>query len=227
MAASAGWGESRAALARRLSALARRAGPRCTRGVQGLEPITLEGEHVRLEPLSRSHHAGLCRAIEDGELWTLHVTLVPHPRDVPQFIEQALAAQARGEELAFATIDRASGAVAGSTRFMKANLANKRVEIGFTFLAGSFQRTSINTEAKLLMLTHAFERLGLNRVEFLTDLLNTRSRAAIARLGASQEGVLRQHMVMRDGRVRDSVIFSITASEWPELKLRLACRLTR
>jgi RimJ/RimL family protein N-acetyltransferase len=110
---------------------------------------------------------------------------------------------------------------------MKANLPNKRVEIGFTFLASSFQRTPINTEAKLLMLTHAFERLGLNRVEFLTDLLNTRSRAAIARLGASQEGVLRQHMVMRDGRVRDSVIFSITAAEWPELKPQLASKLSR
>jgi RimJ/RimL family protein N-acetyltransferase len=195
--------------------------------VQRLEPITLEGEHVRLEPLTPSHHDGLCRAITDGELWTLHVTLVPHPRDLPQFIEQALAAQERGEELAFATIDRASGALAGSTRFMKANLPNKRVEIGFTFLARSFQRTAINSEAKLLMLTHAFERLGLNRVEFLTDLLNTRSRAAIARLGASQEGVLRQHMVMRDGRVRDSVIFSITAAEWPELKSQLASKLAR
>src|SRR6185436_14956258 len=109
--------------------------------------------------------------------------------------------------------DRASGELAGSTRFMAVRLPFKRLEIGFTFLARSFQRTALNTEAKLLMLTHAFERLGLNRVEFLTDVLNTRSRAAIARLGATQEGVLRQHMVMRDGRVRDTVIFSITAPE--------------
>lgn len=195
--------------------------------MQRLDPITLEGDHVRLEPLAPAHHDGLCRAIADGELWNLHVTLVPHPRDVPQFIQQALAAHERGEELAFATIDRASGALAGSTRFMKVHLPFKRVEIGFTFLAGSFQRTALNTEAKLLMLAHAFERLGLNRVEFLTDALNTRSRAAIARLGATQEGVLRQHMVMRDGRVRDSVIFGITAPEWPALKPRLAAKLAR
>jgi RimJ/RimL family protein N-acetyltransferase len=207
--------------------LARNGAARCTAGVQILEPITLEGAHVRLEPLSPAHHDGLCRAIEDGELWDLHVTLVPHPRDVPQFIEQALAAHARGEELAFATIDRATGALAGSTRFMKAHLPFKRVEIGFTFLARSFQRTALNSEAKLLMLAHAFERLGLNRVEFLTDVLNSRSRAAIARLGATQEGVLRQHMVMRDGRVRDSVIFSITAPEWPALKQQLAEKLAR
>ena len=193
--------------------------------MQSLSPIVLQGEHVRLEPLAPSHHDGLCAAIQDGELWTLHVTLVPHPRDVPQFIAQALEAHARGEELAFATIDLASGAIAGSTRFMKANLPNRRVEIGFTFLASKFQRTHVNSEAKLLMLSHAFEQLQLNRVELLTDVLNTRSRSAIARLGASQEGVLRQHMVMRDGRIRDSVIYSITAPEWPALKQRLAARL--
>jgi RimJ/RimL family protein N-acetyltransferase len=193
--------------------------------MQRLEATTLRGRFVRLEPLAHEHLPGLCAAIEDGELWNLHVTLVPHPRDVPQFIELAREAQEKGEELAFATIDLASGKVAGSTRFMKVNLPNKRLEIGFTFLGQAWQRTRINTEAKLLMLTHAFEQLALNRVEFLTDVLNTRSRNAISRLGATQEGILRQHMVMRDGRVRDSVLFSITAPEWSALKRELLGKL--
>jgi RimJ/RimL family protein N-acetyltransferase len=191
-----------------------------------LESQSLNGQFVRLEPLSPAHQPGLCEAIADGELWNLHVTLVPHPRDVPRFIDDALQAHARGEELAFATIDAASGRVIGSTRFMKFTPLHRRVEIGFTFLARSFQRTRANSEAKLLMLSHAFERLGLNRVELLTDFLNDTSRAAIARLGARQEGVLRSHMVMRDGRVRDSVIFSIVAPEWPELKRALQQKLT-
>jgi RimJ/RimL family protein N-acetyltransferase len=186
---------------------------------------TLQGRFVRLEPLSRVHERALSEAISDGELWNLHVTLVPHARDVGRFIDDALAAYARGEELAFATIELGSGRVAGSTRFMKINLPHKRVEIGFTFLARSFQRTRLNTEAKQLMLAHAFEVLQLNRVEFLTDVLNATSRAAIARLGATQEGVLRQHMIMRDGRIRDSVLFSIIAPEWPALKRALTEKL--
>ncbi len=169
------------------------------------EPVVLRGKHVRLEPLSEKHKDGLCRAISDGELWNLFVTLVPHVNDIDGFFQNAFTAHESGDGLAFATIDEATNKVAGSTRFMKAHLPYKRVEIGFTFLGKSFQRTKINTEAKLLMLTHAFEALSLNRVELLTDYLNTKSRNAILRLGAKQEGVLRNHMVMPDGRVRDSV----------------------
>jgi RimJ/RimL family protein N-acetyltransferase len=192
-----------------------------------LRPVVLEGEHVRLEPLEQRHHDGLCEAVRDGELWNLQVTLVPHPRDVAGFVEQALQARAAGDQLAFATVDTATGRVAGSTRFMAVNLPYRRLEIGFTFLGRSWQRTAANTEAKLLMLTHAFEELGLNRVEFLTDFRNDTSRAAIARLGATQEGVLRSHMVMRDGFVRDSVLFSITAAEWPAARQRLVAALAR
>jgi RimJ/RimL family protein N-acetyltransferase len=167
----------------------------------------------------------LCAAVTDGELWKLAVTLVPHPHDVPAFIEDALAARARAEQLAFATIELATGRVAGSTRYMKVDLANKRLEVGFTFLGHSWQRSAVNTEAKLLMTTHAFEVLQLNRVELLTDSRNAVSRAAIARLGATQEGILRQHMVMRDGYVRDSVVFSLVAAEWPEAKAALLRKL--
>lgn len=189
------------------------------------EPVVLRGKHVRLEPLSEKHKGGLCRAISDGELWSLFVTLVPHVNDIDGFFRNAFAAHEAGDGLAFATIDEATNQVAGSTRFMKANLPYKRVEIGFTFLGKSFQRTKINTEAKLLMLTHAFEALGLNRVELLTDYLNTKSRNAILRLGAKQEGVLRNHMVMPNGRVRDSVLFSIISSEWPGVKQNLEYKL--
>lgn len=185
------------------------------------DKVALEGEHVRLEPLAEHHIEGLAHAIADGELWKLFVTMVPHVDDVDQFVRNAANAHKNGDGLAFATIDKASGKVAGSTRFMKADLRNKRVEIGFTFLAQSFQKTKINTEAKLLMLTHGFETLGLNRVEFITDYLNRNSCNAILRLGAKQEGILRNHMAMADGRVRDSVMFSILKNEWPGVKQNL------
>jgi N-acetyltransferase len=189
------------------------------------EPVTLEGNHVRLEPLHPQHRDGLAAAIRDGELWKLFVTRVPHPDELDEFYSGAAAGWAAG--LAFATIDRASGAVIGSTRFMQANLRNKRAEIGFTFLARSHQRTHANTEAKLLMLTHAFDVLQLNRVEFLTDFLNNASRSAIERLGARQEGILRSHMVMADGRVRDSVLFSIVRGDWPGVQQKLRHLLSR
>ena len=190
-----------------------------------LKPVTLQGQTVRLEPLNDHHHDGLCHAIRDGRLWELFVTLVPHPDQVEAFIAQALADMSAGVSLAFATIDARSEQVIGSTRFMKADLPNKRVEIGFTFIAASYQKTAVNTEAKLLMLAHAFESLGFNRVELLTDFLNANSRRAILRLGAKEEGVLRNHMVMPDGRVRDSVIYSIIANEWPGVKMNLLSRL--
>ena len=191
------------------------------------EKVILEGEHVRLEPISESHRDELIEAITDGELWNLFVTLVPRVEGIDQFIENAISAYDSEDGLAFATIDKVSGRVVGSTRFMKANLANKRVEIGFTFIAKSYQKTMINTEAKLLMMTHAFETLQLNRIEFLTDYLNHTSRNAILRLGAKEEGILRNHMVMPDGRVRDSVLFSITNNEWAGIKQNLSYKLNR
>jgi RimJ/RimL family protein N-acetyltransferase len=189
------------------------------------EEVTLEGENVRLEPLSERHIEGLCRAISDGELWKLFVTLVPHINDIGEFFKNARLAHQTGDGLVFATIDKTTDQVAGSTRFMKASGPNKRVEIGFTFIAKSLQKTKINTEAKLLMLTYAFEVLGLNRVELLTDYLNSTSRNAILRLGAKEEGVLRNHMVMPNGRVRDSVIFSIIKNEWAGVKQNLQHKL--
>ena len=191
------------------------------------EPVVLEGNHVRLEPLDERHKDGLCRAISDGELWNLFVTIVPHPDDIDRFLANAQSAHERGDGLTFATIDkRSDDQVAGSTRFMNTDIPNKRVEIGFTFLGKTWQRSPINTEAKLLMLTHAFETLGLNRVELRTDYLNTASRQAILRLGAKEEGVLRNHMVMSDGRIRDTVVFSILKNEWPGVKQNLTYKLT-
>src|SRR5690606_6049058 len=190
-----------------------------------LEKVTLEGRHVRLEPLSADHQQGLYQAISDGALWELFVTLVPHTDQLPQFYEKAQADFLAGDGLTFATIDKESGHVAGSTRFMRASMPNKRIEIGFTFLGKAWQKTHINTEAKLLMLEHAFEHLGMNRVELLTDYLNANTRRAILRLGAREEGVLRSHMIMPDGRVRDSVIFSIIRHEWPGVRQNLSHKL--
>lgn len=192
-----------------------------------LQKVVLEERNVRLEPLSTDHASGLAEAIRDGELWMLGVTLVPHPNDLEAFLQAADKAFAAGKELAFAIIDKASGAIAGSTRFRCFDPAHKRVEIGFTFLGGSWQRTRVNTAAKYLMLEHAFETWGFNRVELLTDALNTKSRAAIARLGAKEEGVLRSHMVMRDGRIRDSVCFSLVGDEWASAKQELERKLAR
>jgi len=190
-----------------------------------IEAVTLEGKFVRLEPLSIKHKDGLCQAISDGELWQLYVTLVPHPDNIDAFFSKAQEAFEVGDGLAFATIDKNTNQIAGSTRFMKANLPNKRIEIGFTFLGKSWQKTRINTEAKLLMLSHAFETLALNRVELLTDYLNNTSRQAILRLGAKEEGILRNHMIMPDGRVRDSVLYSIIENEWPGIKQHLSRKL--
>lgn len=191
-----------------------------------LEKVSLVGRYVRLEPLSEVHREELIEAISDGELWNLFVTLVPRVDGIDEFIANAISAHDNGDGLAFATIDKASGRVVGSTRFMKANLPNKRLEIGFTFIAQSYQKTMINTEAKLLMLTHAFDVMALNRVEFITDYLNHTSRNAILRLGAKQEGIMRNHMIMPDGRVRDSVLFSITNYDWTGIKQNLTYKLS-
>jgi RimJ/RimL family protein N-acetyltransferase len=189
------------------------------------EAQPLEGRFVRLEPLADHHKEGLRAAILDGELWKLYVTLVPHPDEMDVFFKNAATAFETGDGIAFATIDKSTGKVAGSTRFMKANLPNKRAEIGFTFLGKTWQKTRVNTEAKLLMLSHAFDVMKLNRVEFLTDYFNNTSRNAILRLGAKQEGILRNHMVMPNGRVRDSVLYSIIAHEWTGVKQHLEYKL--
>jgi RimJ/RimL family protein N-acetyltransferase len=190
-----------------------------------IQRTVLAGAKVRLEPLAATHLSGLAAAIADGALWEIPVTTVPRPEDLPKYFNAAEAAFASGKELPFATIDAKSGAVVGSTRFRCIEIAHRRVEIGATFIARSWQRTHINTEAKYLMLCHAFEHWGCNRVEFMTDVLNIRSREAIARLGARQEGILRSHMVMRDGRIRDSVLFSITSREWPQVRQVLEQKL--
>lgn len=186
-----------------------------------IEKVTLEGHHVRLEPLEQRHLPGLRLAIEDGKLWEIPVTFVPHPDDLPNFLDAAETGFRAGTELAFAAVDRQTGQVAGSTRFRCIEATHRRLEIGFTFLAASTQRTHVNTEAKYLMLCHAFEALGCNRVELLTDERNTKSRNAIQRIGAKEEGVLRNHMVMRDGFIRNSVMYSITSNEWPSIKAAL------
>ena len=192
-----------------------------------LDSVTLEGGLVRLEPLEKTHKEGLCRAIQSGSLWALHVTKVPHPDNIDEFLEAAKQHHQSGGGLAFATIEKATNTVVGSTRFMDLELTDKRVEIGYTFIGEQWQKTRINTEAKLLMLSHAFETLNLNRVAFLTDFLNNKSRNAILGLGAKEEGVLRNHKIMPSGRVRDSVIFSILKNEWPGVKEHLLWKLSR
>ena len=190
--------------------------------------MTLRGPRVRLEPLdAERHRAGLEAAIADGDLSSLWVTTVPRPDQMDELFGGAEAGFAAGQELAFATIDAETGRIAGSTRFMAIDPVHRRVEIGATFLAAGYQRTHVNTEAKLLMLGHAFDDWCVNRVELLTDALNERSRAAIVRIGAQPEGILRAHKLMPDGRIRDSAIYSIARPEWPGVQAALADRLRR
>ncbi len=192
-----------------------------------VEPVTLEGRFVRMEPLSITHVDALTAVGLDPDLWTWIPTAVRTPEDMREYVEIALNDQAAGRCLPFVTIERATGTVVGSSRFAAIDTANRRVEIGWTWIGRPWQRTSVNTEAKLLMLTHAFERWGCIRVELKTDRLNERSRTAIARLGAVEEGIFRRHMITASGRVRDTVYFSILDSEWPTVQARLSARLDR
>ena len=192
-----------------------------------VSPVTLEGQDTRLEPLTSAHQEALIVAAGDGELWNSTVTVVPTRETMAEYIDAALQAQARGSELPFVIIRKSSGEVVGTTRFYEIESKDQRVAIGYTWLSRGAQRTAINTEAKLLLPTHAFECWQCNRVEFITDVLNEQSRAAILRLGAKQEGILRSHMIMPGGRIRDSVCFSIIAAEWPEVKARLAAKLEK
>jgi RimJ/RimL family protein N-acetyltransferase len=189
-------------------------------------PPSLRGEHVSLEALTLAHADGLRDAASDGELWTLWYTSVPAPDQVESYIQTALSMQAQGRALPFVVRD-ARGDIVGSTRFGNVERTHRRVEIGWTWYAKRVQRTALNTEAKCLLLGYAFETLECIAVEFRTHWHNLASRAAIARLGAKQDGVLRNHMLMPDGGVRDSVVFSIIASEWPAVKQGLEYRLRR
>ena len=189
-----------------------------------IEPVTLAGQRVRLEPLSAAHIAPLVKVGLDPDLrrWTV---IAATAEEMRRYVETALAEQSAKESLPFATIDTASGTVAGSTRFCYIEPEHRRLEIGWTWIARPWQRTAMNTEAKYLMLRHAFEVFGCIRVEFITDVLNERSRAALLRIGAKQEGILRHHMIMSSGRIRDTVCFSIIDSEWPAVKGMLEERL--
>lgn len=191
-----------------------------------IEPVTLEGKHVRLEPLALAHDAGLCEVGLDPEIWRWMPQLIATPEDMRAFIEAAMKAQAEGAALPFATVEKASGKPVGSTRFFNFDRAHRRGEIGWTWIAPPRQRTVVNTEAKYLMLRHAFENWGCIRVEFKTDSLNERSRAALLRLGAKEEGTFRNHMIMPSGRIRHSVYYSIIDPEWPEVKAHLERKLS-
>ena len=190
-----------------------------------LSPLTLRGRHVRLEPLGMEHVDLLAPVAGDRELWRLTREDASTPEALRAYIGRALDAQAEGSALPFAIIEQDTGQAIGSTRFGNYAAADRRIEIGWTWVGRPWQRTAVNTEVKLLLLTHAFETLGLRRVELKTDVLNERSRNAILRLGATQEGIFREHMVTESGRIRDSVWFSILAREWQAVKARLTAAL--
>jgi RimJ/RimL family protein N-acetyltransferase len=191
-----------------------------------VEPVTLRGRRVRLEPLSIDHVESLCRVGLEPDLWRWIPTAVSTAEEMHAYVASALEEQRRGVSLPFAIVEQGSNLVIGSTRYANIEPADRRIEIGWTWLTSTHQRTGANTEAKLLLLTHAFEALGAIRVEFKTDALNQVSRRAILRLGAVKEGRFRKHRITASGRVRDTVYFSIIDTEWPEIKARLA-RLLR
>ena len=184
-------------------------------------PVTLAGEHVRLEPLS-IHHAGpLARVGLDPELWRLQPAPIETEEDMRRYVASALDDEQRGVSLPFAILDRTTQQVIGSTRYMEITPQHRRLEIGSTWFTPSFQRTGANTETKFLMLTHAFETMGVIRVVFKTEVLNQKSRAALERIGAVEEGTFRQHLIADSGRRRDMVYFAIIEDEWPDVKARL------
>jgi RimJ/RimL family protein N-acetyltransferase len=191
------------------------------------QPIRLDGRHARLEPLQIAHRDALVAAASDGALWTLWYTSVPSPDTMATEIERRLDLQSKGLWLPFTIRRTDDDTVCGMTNYLNIDAQNRRVEIGGTWYAKSVQRTGVNTEAKLLLLTHAFEALHCVAVEFRTHWMNHQSREAIARLGAKQDGMLRNHMIMPDGTYRDTVVFSILESEWPMVKRHLQYKLAR
>jgi N-acetyltransferase len=195
------------------------------------EPVTLEGAHVRLEPMTHARAdaiaAELGRAAADGAMWESKVTTIPRPDGMTAYVAQALKELDAGVSLPFVTIDRASGRAVGSTRYMNIEAPHRRVEIGTTWIGKSFQRTAINTEAKYLMLRHAFEVLHCIAVDLRTHEKNLQSRTAIERLGAKLDGILRHHRIMPDGNLRNTASYSIVDAEWPAVKAQLEARLAR
>jgi N-acetyltransferase len=190
-----------------------------------IEPVTLEGQYVRLEPLTVNHYSQLCEVGIDEDIWRWFPVPVQTPEDLYEFIDSALKDQMKGLALPFATIEKASNRAIGSTRFANIDRSNRRVEIGWTWIGKKWQRTSINTEAKYLMLQHAFETWGCIRVELKTDSLNEQSRKAILRIGAKEEGVFRNHMITSSGRIRHSVYYSVIDTEWSIVKTKLQEKL--
>lgn len=190
-------------------------------GRMNLEPVTLSGRAAQLEPLTLDHAPALTAVGLEPELWRWTPTAVATAEEMRTYISIALDEQRRGLALPFAIIHRASGKAIGSTRYASIDTGNRRLEVGWTWVTPAFQRTAVNTEAKLLLLTHAFEVLRMQRVEFKTDVLNEKSRNALLRLGAVEEGTFRKHLITASGRVRDTVYFSIIDTEWPAIKTRL------
>ena len=190
-------------------------------------PVTLEGHGVRLEPLGQEHRDGLAAAAADGKLWELWFTSVPQPQQIADYIAEALAGRRAGQMLPWAVRDLATETIVGSTRYHDIVTSVDRVEIGYTWYAASRQRSHVNSACKILLMTHAFDTLGCGVVGFRTDNFNFRSQRAIEALGAKKDGVLRHHFRRRDGSVRDSVMYSVLASEWPAVRQNLEWRLAR
>jgi RimJ/RimL family protein N-acetyltransferase len=191
-----------------------------------LEPVSLQGTHASLVPLSFEHHDDLAEAVCDGELWKLWYTTIPAPDGMKAEIERRLALRADGKMLPFA-VQTADGGAVGMTTYMNADAPNRRLEIGSTWYRKSVQRTALNTECKLLLLSHAFETLDCIAVEFRTHVLNSQSRRGIERLGAKYDGMLRNHAIMPGGTIRDTVVYSIIAGEWPMVKSHLTWQLSK
>lgn len=192
-----------------------------------LTPPTLAGRHVRLVPLTIEHVPALWEVGNEDEIWRWTLNRIASEDEMRDYVREALEKQAAGAAIPFATTEAATGRPVGCTRFHNIDPYNRRVEIGYTWIAGPWRRTPVNTEAKYLMLRHAFETLGCVRVELRTDAINTRSRNAIVRIGATEEGILRRHMLTQSGRFRDTVYFSILDDEWPGVKQRLEAKLAR
>lgn len=192
-----------------------------------LSPIALSGQHVELVPLSPDHHDGLVSAASDGNLWEIWNTTIARPENMANEIDRRLGLQATGSMLPFTVIDKATGRIAGMTTYMNIDQAGPRVEIGSTWYAKSVQRTPLNTEAKLLLLGHAFDALDCLAVEFRTHFMNHQSRRAIERLGAKPDGILRHHMRMPNGTIRDTCVYSVIAPEWPAVRANLMAKLGR
>ena len=192
-----------------------------------LQPVTLQSQHVNLEPLDQRHFDDLVEAVKDGELWTLWYTWVPSPKTMQADIDRRLALQAAGTMLAFTVVDNTTGRAVGMTTYMNVDANNRHVEIGSTWYRKSLQRSALNTQCKLMLLTHAFETLDCIAVEFRTHAFNHQSRRAIERLGAKLDGVLRSHQFASNGTLRDTYVYSIIASEWPTVKANLVWQTGR